>query len=61
MVNITDEFIKKVLAILPEEGLKKLNAMIDDDNISEDSINTLLQEYNIDPKTIIEEIKKEGA
>ena len=61
MTNIADEFIKKVLAILPEEGLKKLNAMIDDDNISEDSVNTLLREYGIDPKIIIEEIKKEEA
>ena len=61
MTNITDEFIKKVIAALPEEGLKKLNTMIDDDSISEDSVNALLREYNVDPKTIIEEIKKEGA
>ncbi len=61
MANITDEFIKKILTALPEDGLKKINNMIDNDSISEDSVNALLREYNIDPKTIIEEIKKEGA
>ena len=61
MANITDEFIKKILTALPENGLKKINNMIDNDSISEDSVNALLREYNIDPKTIIEEIKKEGA
>ena len=61
MANITDEFIKKILRALPEDGLKKINNMIDNDSISEDSVNALLREYNIDPKTIIEEIKKEGA
>ena len=61
MANITDEFIKKILTALPEDGLKKINNMIDNDSISEDSVNALLREYNIDPKTIIEEIKKEGV
>ena len=59
MDNITDAFIKKVLSVLPEEGLRKLNAMIDDDSISEEAVNNLLAEYGIDPKVIIKEVKGE--
>lgn len=54
--NITDAFIQKVLSVLPEEGLKKLNAMIDDDSISEEAVENLLKLYSIDPATIAKEI-----
>ncbi len=60
MNNInTDAFIKKVLTSLPEEGLNKLNAMIDDGSVSEEKVNNLLIEYGIDPKDIAKEVKGE--
>ena len=57
--NITDVFIQKILSVLPEEGLEKLNAMIDDGSISEESVNNLLKSYSIDPKIIAKEIEEE--
>lgn len=53
---VTDAFIRKLLSILPEEGLKKLNAMVDDDSISEEAVNNLLKIYSIDSAEIAKEI-----
>jgi hypothetical protein len=55
-MNITERFIDGVLSALPEEGVEKLNKLLDDDSISEETLSELLKEYKIDP---IEIIKKE--
>ena len=55
----TDKFIKKVLDILPDDGLQKLNTMIDNNEVTEASVNELLQQYNIDVASIIKSIKEE--
>lgn len=55
----TDKFIKKVIDILPTEGLAKLNAMIDKDEVTEASLSELLKQYNIDVAGIIKAIKEE--
>ena len=57
MDSVTDAFVRRVLEILPEEGLKKLNVMIDDGSITEGAVNGLLSEYGIDSKEIIKEVK----
>ncbi|MDO4753353.1 MAG: hypothetical protein Q4A36_03970 [Candidatus Saccharibacteria bacterium] len=59
-MDITDEFIKKILNILPPEGLGKLNSMIDNNEISEQTIESLLAEYGIDKVAIVKEIQGES-
>ena len=44
-----DAFIKGILRLLPEEGLIELNELIDNNTITEESLNNLLKKYNIDP------------
>ena len=53
---IIDEFIKKTLDVLPIDGLEKLNNMIDNDEITEESLYGLLKEYQINPVDIIKDI-----
>lgn len=42
-----DTFIKEILRLLPEEGLIELNELIDNNTITEESLNNLLKKYNI--------------
>ena len=57
---LTDKFIRKVLDVLPPEGLEKLNTMIDNDEVTEASLSELLRQYNIDVADIIKTVKEEG-
>ena len=57
---LTDKFIRKVLDVLPSEGLEKLNTMIDNDEVTEASLSELLRQYNIDAADIIKTVKEEG-
>jgi len=57
---LTDKFIRKVLDVLPSEGLEKLNTMIDNDEVTEASLSELLRQYNIDVVDIIKTVKEEG-
>lgn len=58
-MNITERFIDGVLSTLPEEGVEKLNKLLDSDSISEETLSELLKEYKIDPIEIIKKERKE--
>ena len=59
-MDIRDNFITKILELLPKEGIIELNTLIDSDEISESSLNKLLEKYNINPKDVMKEIIKES-
>jgi hypothetical protein len=60
-MSITESFISGVLSMLPEEGINKLNQLLDD-GITEEELIGLLREYKIDPLEILKEGKAvEGA
>ena len=55
----TDKFIQKVIDILPDDGLQKLNTMIDKNEVTEAALSELLRQYNIDVAGIVKAIKEE--
>lgn len=55
----TDKFIQKVIDILPDDGLQKLNTMIDENEVTEAALSELLRQYNIDVAGIVKAIKEE--
>ena len=59
-MDIRDNFITKILELLPKEGIVELNALIDSDEISEEKLSGLLKKYNIDAKDVMKEIIKEN-
>lgn len=59
-MDIRDNFITKILELLPKEGIVELNALIDSDEISEEKLSELLKKYNIDAKDVMKEIIKEN-
>ena len=42
-----DKFVDALLNLLPEEGLKKLNSMLDAGEVSEEQARELMKEFNI--------------
>ena len=42
-----------------KRGVEKLNKLLDDDSISEETLSELLKEYQIDPIGIIKKERKE--
>ncbi len=56
-MSITESFISGVLSMLPEEGINKLNQLLDD-GITEGALTELLKEYEIDPLEVLKEGKK---
>ena len=58
-MDVADGFIEKVLDTLPPEELDKLNTMIDNDEVTEQKVDNLLLEYNIDKTAIVKEIQGE--
>lgn len=42
-----DKFVDALLNLLPEEGLKKLNSMLDAGEVSEEQAKELMKEFNI--------------
>ena len=59
-MGITERFIVEVLNVLPEDGLKKLNKLVDEDEVTEESLTALLAEYNIDPLKILRNSDEEA-
>ncbi len=58
-MDITERFIEGVLDLLPKEGLDKLNRLIDEDDLTKESLDALLKEYNVDPVKALEKGDKE--
>lgn len=56
-MSITESFISGVLSMLPEEGINKLNRLLDDE-ITEGALTELSKEYEIDPLEVLKEGKK---
>ena len=56
-MSVTESFISGVLSMLPEEGINKLNQLLDD-GITEGALTELLKEYEIDPLEVLKEGKK---
>ena len=56
-MSITESFISGVLSMLPEEGINKLNQLLDD-GITEGALTELLKEYKIDPLEVLKEGKQ---
>ena len=56
-MSITESFISGVLSMLPEEGINKLNRLLDD-GITEGALTELLEEHEIDPLEVLKEGKK---
>ena len=54
-MSIIDEFIEGVVLSLPDEGLEKLNELLDEGNFTEGKLSALLQEYDVNPLEILKE------
>jgi len=59
-MDITERFIRGILNLLPQDGLNKLKRLLDEDNVTEESLNSLLKEYNVDPVEALRIGNKEG-
>ncbi|MBR0461075.1 hypothetical protein IJI91_03815 [Candidatus Saccharibacteria bacterium] len=53
-----DKFIAEILRLLPEEGLKELETLLDAGDISESQIYDLLAKYDIDPKNVAKTVNE---
>ena len=49
--------IEKVIQLLPEEGVRELNSLLDED-FSEQQLKDLFVKYGVDNETIVEAIRE---
>lgn len=52
MKTISQKTIKKIIQLLPNEGIKELNEIIDDDELNDSKITRLFAKYNVKPEDI---------
>ena len=61
-MSITESFIEGMLNALPDEGIDKLNKLLDEEKVTNESLSELLKEYDINPLEVLKnEIEAEGA
>lgn len=54
-----DDIIKALVKNLPDEALKKLNELLDKEDVSEEEIAAMLAEYNVDLEQVAANMNKE--